>query len=337
MNQTDIKKLFKDKGLKREVENFYNNLNELTSLIKTSVIKKSLDIYVNNYCNVACSYCIGKGTQTNQSILNNFIDIIYYLKNNINEYDEVYLTGGGEPLLNFDIIKSVITAIPKDIPININSNGTLLSYSVITDFFLQHTNCKFFLNFQGLNEIWKKQNPKYFHVIDDNFIPNIKKLKDQITIKIIITHDNYKELKFLIEDIFSTFGVTQFQVQPNYIEPDLPYSYTELQKIPNVNITFDSKCDLDMNIITYKHNQLLKGKRCEACIINNNDVIDLHKINNKLVLMTTYVKKTCINCPAFLKICTPCYCHFTTFQRLNDDIRFSNCVFYNELIRSNII
>jgi len=338
MNEVAVNSIFLATENTKQLEQFYKYLDLLNKLLNNNHIKKSLDIYINNRCNVLCSFCVGKhSSQTSQSIINNFVNIIRYIKLNYNQYDEFYITGGGEPLLDFELVQAIISAAPQK-TININTNGTLLMYSGITDFFNKNKNCKLFLNFQGLNEIWRKQNPLYFKVITDqvNFTNNIKKLKDQITVKIIVTSQNHQSLKFLIEDIFFTFGITQFQVQPNYIEPDLPYLYTELQNIPNVNITFDSKCDLDMNIITYKHDKLLTGKRCEACIINNNDILNLDDIINDLMIITNYIQSTCIECPAFLKLCTPCYCHFTTFRFIQNNIRFSNCQFYNKIYAPTI-
>ncbi len=101
----------------------------------------SLELNVSENCNMDCLYCYlqsGKKTESNNILNEEIADKIInkYIENNV---DFNYLNisfWGGEPLLNFKIIKHIINEIHKykhkflDIHYLIVTNGTLINYAI---------------------------------------------------------------------------------------------------------------------------------------------------------------------------------------------------------------
>lgn len=81
-------------------------------------------------CNLRCVYCYSKGGETKKTIQLDYIKqaLDYKRKSNPNvDWLDLYLVGGGEPLLDFEIVKSIVSLSKEffdKVQMHIVSNGT---------------------------------------------------------------------------------------------------------------------------------------------------------------------------------------------------------------------
>lgn len=148
-----------------------------------------LYIIPTNTCNLACKYCfIGKlnhqcpQVMTKETIDNTLSKFFEHLKN-INAPKGSLLFYGGEPTLNFPLIKYTIlkTEQESEIPIEfaIVTNGTALTDEVI-DFFAEHK-MNIGISLDGPKHI-TDENRIFFESgasVYDTVIPKIKKLQER--------------------------------------------------------------------------------------------------------------------------------------------------------------
>ncbi|MCH5265057.1 MAG: radical SAM protein [Lachnospiraceae bacterium] len=155
------KKIISDHEIEK-IENFYTRF--LDDVLDRSIEKMTLQ--VTQACNLRCSYCIYSDMKTvsnqrshgNQKmtwdIAKKAVDFLMYhsvdtKKVNIGFY-------GGEPLLNFSLIKKIIQYISttyagKDVSYAITTNGTLLTDDVIT--FFEKNKVQLTISMDGPEEI----------------------------------------------------------------------------------------------------------------------------------------------------------------------------------------
>lgn len=107
----------------------------------------SLTIWITNKCNYKCSYCYEAGILRGEdmSIVTADKIIDYLIKNTSNE-DNLYINFlGGEPTLNFSVIKYIVRNIEGKLKVNnvkytVTTNGSILDTEMInffSDYFYQ--------------------------------------------------------------------------------------------------------------------------------------------------------------------------------------------------------
>lgn len=167
--------------------------------------KFELIINITNECNNNCRYCelqCDKYDEINEEILmkmiNKFIDKI--MTYNIEDSNKSYIITiyGGEPLIKFSEIQSIIRYLkansPIDGKINIVTNGLLLKESIVR--FLVENEVYIFINFDGT----KDNNKKNKHIIEDDIydtiLNNIIKAKEN--------YPNYNRISIISSYDFNT-------------------------------------------------------------------------------------------------------------------------------------
>lgn len=109
----------------------------------------TLQIVVTESCNLGCSYCYMKNRNTFLT-RETFIDFYGSLPSN-EEYAIDFF--GGEPLLNFDMVKFIIETVsddPRFKSFSMPSNGLLLTQEIVG--FLKQNNVNFSWSCDGINE-----------------------------------------------------------------------------------------------------------------------------------------------------------------------------------------
>lgn len=199
---------FKDKKQIKEFESHNNsNIKDYnTNLFRFSPYK--LYLLVTNNCNLACKYCYAaERTQKLEkqimpfSIAKKTVDFLFSQKKE--HYEIVFF--GGEPLMNFDLIKKVVEYCNKKnkkILYSIVTNGTLLNEEKIL--FIKENQFKIILSIDGGKEVQNSCRPfkggkGTFEIIKNN-LKLLEKLYylNQISITInknnLNVHDQIKEL-----------------------------------------------------------------------------------------------------------------------------------------------
>lgn len=184
-------------------------------LIKCFEDSRSLSVIyflVTSNCNLACKYCFLEKEDKNKQDKNMSIDIakiaiekyICYLKK-YNIKNSTIIFYGGEPLINWEIVKTIIKRVTLEKNINFNctivTNGTLLTKE-INDFLLKHK-VNIGISIDGpkeindKNRIFKSFNGSVYDKVID-IIKNKKNLK-QICLSMTLSPDILKNKNEIFE------------------------------------------------------------------------------------------------------------------------------------------
>lgn len=139
---------FKKKGYFSEnrplIKMFYNNKNEKELINQLNSNVQQLTLNATEDCNLRCRYCVYSGTYYHErrhsnrkmpfKIAKKAID--QYLDNSKNAKYHAITFYGGEPLLNFSLIKKCVDYIEskkakKEISFGMTTNGTMLTANII--------------------------------------------------------------------------------------------------------------------------------------------------------------------------------------------------------------
>ncbi len=210
--------------LKKFCENNYilkteSNIKHIEEIYKKSVeskIKgdiKGMTLMVSQKCNLRCRYCYGDGGEyknKGEMSLDTAIKSMEFLLNLTKRRDLDICFFGGEPLMNYDLIKDFINYVES------NSNfGRKINYSMTTNLTLLNEDIKKFIinknialtvSLDGnkaandLNRYFKDRSGIY-----DNVVNNINKLNKKVFVRATIGPNNL-DIKESIKHLADTLG-----------------------------------------------------------------------------------------------------------------------------------
>lgn len=179
---------------------------------KTNQINK-LFVYLNNYCNLKCSYCFYHDNHKSKIDTRKFNKVLnIFLK--ISNTPSITILGG-EPLLNMnDLIKIIKISNEKNIPITIFTNATKINktYKKITEKYNIHTVVSIDGDKSTTDKSRKFRNTK--RSVYNTVIKNLKDLDmiDKVSVNMVITPQNVNKLsnnlKHLHEIGFNSIGIS---------------------------------------------------------------------------------------------------------------------------------
>lgn len=185
---------------------------------------KSITLIVTDDCNLSCKYCFTLKNSKRNYMSTKIIDNINELKEKNNNLKSIHFFGG-EPLLNFSIIKYTCyfaEKFNKSIKYSVFTNGTILSKEIIEIF--KKYNFKLLISLDGdlnshdKNRIFKNGKGTY-----NIIIKNLKKLIEN-NIKIIIRTtltleiNNFNFINDLIKLGINEFRITPLSSDSNFID-----------------------------------------------------------------------------------------------------------------------
>lgn len=162
-----------------------------------------VNIWITFLCNFSCRYCYVKPYYRNMSMDTKTANqVINFIKNNIKKEQKLIINfHGGEPTLNFDIVKYIINKIDCEIDntvsYGITTNGSLLTDNMI-QFLTQKCDYNLSVSIDGKKETHDynrraRDNKSYYELI----ISNAKKmlaLKPDTRIRMTFDRHNVKNL-----------------------------------------------------------------------------------------------------------------------------------------------
>lgn len=182
-----------------------------------NVYPKQLILAVSQECNLSCKYCIvnqgeyGQKGKMSEETARRAID--YMLEKSQGDKNFIVNFFGGEPLVNFPVVKNTaeyITGICHENNVNISmgitTNGTILNEEILEC--LKKNNISVIISFDGQKEIqdrWRKfRNGKGTH---DVIIKNVKKMMEclpgSLTARVTLTKYSppYQEIGVYLEEL----------------------------------------------------------------------------------------------------------------------------------------
>ena len=218
LSQNEIEKceeFVKLRVLNNTIRKIEKGLKRRNALTKKKFEPISLSIIPTMRCNLKCIYCYAssavEGLDINESFVKKAIDLVIYncLKKG-QKHVIVFFTGGGEPFLRFDIIKSAIEYVNK----KCNKNGLIPKVSLVTNgtFLYKYANwiiehdLKVSLSFDGPRKIQDANRPtasgrSSYDLVIKGLNALYSKLKKPLSFRVTVTQNNlgkcFETTKFL--------------------------------------------------------------------------------------------------------------------------------------------
>jgi radical SAM protein with 4Fe4S-binding SPASM domain len=206
------------------------NMEEKTPILKFRVPPlRKIRVEVNFKCNLACDYCLvlkNQLAQIDESMnLNTAKEIVDFYKRKI-KHGSIMISGG-EPFLNWPVVKFFVEKI-KD-SIKIFTNGTILNDDILS-VFKKAPHVRVMVSLDGRktdNKFRKLQNGKevYSKVVKN--IKTLKRNKIKVGIAALCLDHNVKHLSKIVKFFFKSLGI-------NYMGFNFPHFTKE--KILDVNM-----------------------------------------------------------------------------------------------------
>ncbi|BED91976.1 MAG: thioether cross-link-forming SCIFF peptide maturase [Candidatus Improbicoccus pseudotrichonymphae] len=230
----EIRKLISENKL------FSGNIN--VGGFDTTSKLKSMCLNISHSCNLSCKYCFaqqgtfgGKNCLMSLDIAKKSVDFLFK-SNSYGENVEIDFFGG-EPLMNFDVLKKVVfyaknkaKMLNKKIKFTITTNGVLLNNEII-EFINKHID-NVVLSLDGRKKVHDFMRGSSFDLI----VPKFKKLVDMRDGKNYYIRGTFtrKNLDFL-RDILEIYklGFKRMSLEPVVLPSNIMYSINEddLEKI----------------------------------------------------------------------------------------------------------
>jgi uncharacterized protein len=125
-------------------------------------------LFLTQACNMRCTYCYGNGGEYGERSIMTWETAVeavdWLVKNSLDEKKIHICFFGGEPLMNFSLMRQVVAYAKeqaagkgKQITFNMTTNGSLITNKIIT--FLQEEKIEPLISFDGPPEIQNRQRP----------------------------------------------------------------------------------------------------------------------------------------------------------------------------------
>lgn len=222
--------------LQKAVKELENTKNDV---VKNNAIDymTSLAIIPTYNCNLRCVYCYANGGRENNSIdINTVKKAIDFKKKEKPEAKilDLYLVGGGEPLLNFTLVKEIIEyadLLFKEVIVNVVTNGT--GSKEVMDWLIDRK-ANIRVSFDSVNQ--EKQRPFSSGVNSHDIVKNnIKYLISHdanIMVQCIITSYSVNKLKEIVKEL-QNIGVKLVKFEP-CLMTDVSRGEKSLQPDPRI-------------------------------------------------------------------------------------------------------
>jgi radical SAM additional 4Fe4S-binding domain len=296
----------------------------------------NINIWLTNTCNLDCSYCYEEN-KNSISMNSNVAESIICFINKLNKIEKINFHGG-EPLLNFKIIKQIVDALQeKQIKYSITTNGTLLSEKIAIYFKENKFNISISIDgneySHNLNRYYKDTSGSYSDSINGLLI--LKKYFENVRIRMTVCQNT---VSLLYENILSIYMLGFYNVVPvlnfleNWDENNINDYVNSMEKVLKYNLTnninnndiftyFDSKpinsnCDglIDSIHINAEGNIY----PCSYTVDNEkylsgNVFTDInYNVRDKIIILAQHENSDCIGCNRYN------YCAGTRCKLVNE-------------------
>lgn len=236
----------------------------------------SMALFVTQACNLQCVYCYEEKVGGHMEEKTAF-QAVDWLLGHAGNSKKIYISFfGGEPFLNFPLIKKVVAyarervgALDKVVTFNITTNATLLDEEMIL--FLREYDVHVLVSMDGPREIQDQQRPfadgrGSYHVI----LPRVKKLlavKPETRVHAVIIDDSKTELiKNALQDI-GFAEVTLLPASASLFEGDAKEGTGKVKQARNLDgllRELEREAELWLNLVKNKDSESLKDLRSKA-------------------------------------------------------------------------
>lgn len=223
---------------------------------KYLTVPLTAQLEITDFCNHKCVHCYNLDSKIENRPDRKVTDeiVLSCAQKLIDSKIFAVVVTGGEPLINKDLAKKVITLFRKNnVSVSLNSNLTLLDDDFIT--FLKETNITILTSCPS-------SIPTSFEKLSgtDNytrFMTNIKKLFLKgvwVTVNMVVTKDNLHEIRTTAEKMkelgCKSFTATPMGLNMNYPRLDLLLSIEDAHKVIDDLLWIEKTLSLNVDILT---------------------------------------------------------------------------------------
>lgn len=194
-----------------------------------------VDILLNYTCNFKCIYCYSAKGRSNQAVkweyIQTLLDFLFCSKKKQTRPYKIHFSGGGEPLLNFELIKKSIAYIEEvskgcQYELGIVTNGSLLTSDIAS--YLKDHNVEIIISFEILKDLQDKERGQY-DVVSSN-IDMLLQSNIPFGIRTTFTHSSVKRMCEMIMEIHNRYPQIKQMVFDVVLSSDLFKTPLELRK-----------------------------------------------------------------------------------------------------------
>ncbi|MDD4165019.1 MAG: thioether cross-link-forming SCIFF peptide maturase [Eubacteriales bacterium] len=256
VDEIEIREVFEDiEELKYENKLFSEDIYENIAIDfknRVSVIK-AVCLHIAHDCNLACKYCFaGKGEYNGERSLMSFevgkAALDFLIKNSGTRKNLEVDFFGGEPLLNFDVVKKIVAygreqeaLHNKEFRFTLTTNGVLLDDDIME--FANREMANVVLSLDGRKEVHDRlrvsRGGKGSY---DLIVPKFKRMTElrgdrEYYIRGTYTHYNTDFSKDILH--MADLGFRELSMEPVVSSPDEPYALTE-EDVPKLLDEYDT-------------------------------------------------------------------------------------------------
>lgn len=210
-------------------------------------------IHITQRCNLNCFYCYNKGNANKKDVLCTE-EWMMVLQNLYVEGVRSFVFTGGEPFLRDDIVE-LVKSLPSDCDKTVLTNGTLLHGEKRE--VLKYVNC-LIVSFDSLDCLINDANRK--NSINYNILGNLRDVasdyKDKISVRTVVTRNNYKEIRELMDYVENELGFRFI------VSECLPNSLSEAEQfvpffcldVPKQSISGINSCGAGSSVVAIDSN-----------------------------------------------------------------------------------
>lgn len=189
-----------------------------------------LTIQLNEHCNMQCSFCL----KTEDSKKGEDINAILESIEHFSDYEHVVITGG-EPFLDFEKLKQVISSLSIESKKTINTNGRLLTLEIID--WINDNNIHIIISLQGITGEKSVEDAKI--ITDNQEWPQLLKTIRKLSLSTVVLPDTKNLCTTLhqLRTLFNTNIGLSLDVTQKFSDSSLQNIKNELLQLKQIDYT----------------------------------------------------------------------------------------------------
>jgi len=238
-----------------------------------------IDILLNYTCNFKCIYCYSAKGRSNQVVdwknVQVLLDYLFCSERKQSRPYMINFSGGGEPLLSFDLIKKTIEYIETvageyKYTLGMVTNGSLLT-SEIAEYLKKHK-VEIVISFEILKDLQDKERGQYEKVASN--IDMLLQRNIPFGIRTTFTHESVKRMREMITELQRRFPSIKQVVFDVVLSPDLFNTPNELRSYYQdytseyyVTKAYASSLGIKVESIAIETLSMLRDRTCEGKMV----------------------------------------------------------------------
>lgn len=238
-----------------------------------------LDILLNYTCNLKCVYCYSAQGRSQKEIdwisIKAMLDYLFDSNKKQTRPYVIHFSGGGEPLMSFQLIKQTVEYIESHAnnhkySLGIVSNGSLLTTEIAQ--YLKNHNIEVAISFEILEELQNKERGQYEKVATN--IDMLQNIGTKFGIRTTFTSESVQRMSDMIKELHRRFPYIKTIVFDTVLSADLFHTPDELSAYYRNYIRefynakqYAKQLGIHLSSIAVETLQIIRDRTCEGKMV----------------------------------------------------------------------